>query len=75
MLVRCMHVQECHLSFTDLHLSEHLSQGFSSWRHQLSVESTADWEKFGPPKVEISWVLLEEIQGLEDNTVMMRQFI
>lgn len=30
-------------SLTDLHLSEHLSEGFGSRLHQLSVKSPADW--------------------------------
>lgn len=49
---------------TDLHLSEHLSEGFSSRLHQLSVKSAADRERFGPHELEASRVLLEEIQSL-----------
>lgn len=49
---------------TDLHLSEHLSERFSSRLHQLRVEGPADQEGFGPHELETSRVLLQEIQSL-----------
>lgn len=48
-----------------LHLPEHISEGLRGRLHQLSVESAADGQLFGPPEVELSGVLLEEVQSLK----------
>lgn len=58
---------------TDLHLSENLPEWFCSRPHQVGVKSPADWERFGPRKLETSRVLLEEIQSLGTHSVMIKE--
>lgn len=41
-------------SVTDLHLSENISEGFNSRHHQLSVKSSADWQRLGPNEIKTS---------------------
>lgn len=49
---------------TYLNLSENISEGFSGRLHQLSVEGSADGERFRPNEMETPRVLLQEIQCL-----------
>lgn len=53
------------LCLTYLHLPEHIPERFNSRLHQLSVESTADWQRFGPRELKPFGVLLEEVQSLK----------
>lgn len=59
---------------TDLHLPKHLSEGLSSRLHQLGVKSPADGEGFGPHELEMSRVLLEEIQSLKIQITQEEHF-